>query len=51
MITLLKHDSDGTWEIDFDKLNLEGIECPLYEISIGINAQLFNYAFGEDGEK
>lgn len=41
MITLLKHTSEGTWEIDFNQLNLKGIEFPFYEISKGINRQLY----------
>ena len=41
MIILLKHTSEGTWEIDFNKLNLKGIEYPFYEISKGLNLQLY----------
>jgi len=41
MITLLKHTPEGTWEIDFNKLNLKGIESPFYEISKGLNLQLY----------
>ena len=41
MITLLKHTPEGTWEIDFNKLNLKGIESSFYEISKGLNLQLY----------
>ena len=41
MIILLKHTSEGTWKIDFNKLNLKGIEYPFYEISKGLNLQLY----------
>ncbi len=41
MIKLLRSDSEGILIIDFNKLNLLGIEFPFYEITLGLNHQLY----------